>query len=445
MNYIPIQNRDDFLSLADSILLQAKGIGSLDAEVNISKHVGHSVRTRLRELESIEHRDELIIKIVVYTEKGVGSATSSSFKKHDISEAVNTAYKISKYSPRDIHTALADKSELAIDCPDLDLFHPWDIKIPEMISYARTCEELGFLEDKRITDSQGATVGSHTYHSIYANTNHFVGERLMTKHHVDCGFITEVGDEMQRNSNFTTARDPRDLLDIDLVVKDAVKNTINKLNPKKIKSVIAPAIMIPRVANKFWSAFIAAINGNNLCKQNSFLLNQLGQQLFSKNISISEEPHIKKGLGSSAFDDEGVATRMKNYILDGVLSSYALDSYSASLLKMKTTGNAGGVYNIKVRSGENDLRQLIQQMRNGFLITDVIGNGINMLSGDFSLGAFGFLISEGCISHPIEQTTIAGNLKDFFKDIIAVSNDFETKTNVISGSILVNKIILGGC
>src|SRR3990167_3427780 len=445
MSYTPYQNRDNFLNLTNSILKQAQAIGCVNAEVSISKHLGYSVHTRLKELESIDHRDELILKIVVYTEKGIGSATSSTLKKNDVSTALEAAYAMAKYSPRDVHTALADKSELAFNCPELDLYHPWNIEIQDMIDYAKRCEELGFLQDKRITDSQGATVSSHTYHSIYANTNDFIGERLMTKHHMDCGFIVAVDDEMKRDSNFTTARAPKDLLAIDTVVKDAVKRTISKLKPRKIKSMVAPAIMNPRVANKFWSAFIAAINGNNLCRQNSFLLNQLGEQLFLKNINVSEDPHIKKGLGSSPFDDEGVATRMKNYVQDGVLNCYALDSYSASVLNMKTTGNAGGVYNIKISSGEFDLEQLIQQMGDGLLITDVIGNGINMLTGDFSLGAFGFVVAEGNILYPVEQMTIAGNLKDFFKDIVAVSSDFENKTNVISGSILVNKIIIGGC
>jgi len=318
------------------------------------------------------------------------------------------------------------------------------VSVDEAIQLALQCENEARSLDKRIVNSEGASFASYDAFYVYANSHGFMGSEFGTKHNISCALVAESNGLMERDYSYSVARDFSNLKGIKTIAQEAVDRTISRLNPRKLSTCKVPVIFTAEIARGLIGRFVKAINGYSLYKKSSFLIDHLGKPVFSKQIRIYERPHLLKGLGSSAFDAEGVATYDKDFVKEGILQSYVLDHYSACQLGTQTTGNAGGVHNLFVESSDMDLSLLLKKMDTGILITELIGHGINLVTGDYSRGAFGFWVENGEIQYPVSEITIAGNLKDMFLNLVAVGNDIDTRGNVQTGSILLEEMMVAG-
>jgi PmbA protein len=339
---------------------------------------------------------------------------------------------------------LPDPSTLAKDWPELDLYHPWDISVEAAIQQAKLCEKIAMDYDPRISNSDGATIETYQAVHMYANSYGFRGGQHGTRHGLSLSVIAEDKAQMQHDYSYTSARDYKDLWAIEKVAQDAAQRTLHKLNPRKVKTCEAPVIFTAEVATSLISSFLNAISGGSLYRRSSFLVDSIGQNLFPEFISITEDPYILKALGSCPFDSEGVRVSKRNIIEHGNLQGYLLSTYSARKLNMQSTGNAGGIHNILVSCGSQDLQGLIKGMHKGLVVTDVIGQGVNLVTGDYSRGASGFWVERGEIQYPVEEITIASNLRDMFKGILDIGNDIEKRGKIQVGSILIDKMTIAG-
>lgn len=329
---------------------------------------------------------------------------------------------------------------MAKEILDLDLHHPWDISVEEAIAIAKECEAAALAVDKRITNSEGASVSTGEGYFAYSNSHGFTGGYSSSRHGVSCSVIAESGDSMQRDYWYSTARAAADIESPAAIGKRAGERTVRRLNSKKIKTCQVPVIFEAPLASGLISNLVSAISGGNLYRKSSFLLDSLGKQIASPLLNIDEEPHLKKGLASSPFDSEGVATKSRQLVKDGVLQGYVLGSYSARKLGMQSTGNAGGNHNLIVQSGLLDLAGLLKQMGTGLFVTELLGSGINMVTGDYSRGAAGFWVENGVIVYPVEEITIASNMADMLKSIVAIGNDVNIQGSKQVGSILIERM-----
>lgn len=420
----------------------AKQKGASSAEVCIITESGFSTTSRLGEIESLEHNRDRGLSLNVYFGQRSGVASSSDIDAVAIENAVEKACAIAKFTDEDPFCGLADKDLLATSQPELNLYFPWDITPEQGFEVAKRCEQIALGLDKQIVNSEGSTFSTYSNFMVYANSNNFMGSYFRTAHHLDCSLIAQNGGNMQRDYYYTSARDHRDLISAEIVAQKAVKNTVDRLGSKPIKTQNSPVIFKTELAQGLIRSLLSAINGNNIYRNSSFLVDHLGQQVFPNYINIYQRPFIPKATGSKPFDNEGVATRNMDFIKDGILQSYVLDTYSSRKLKLKSTGNAGGVQNILIDSSDIDLPGLFKKMDRGLYITELMGQGINIVTGDYSRGAFGYWIENGQIKHPVEGITIAGNLKDMFKGIVAVSNDVDTRGVIRSGSILIDNMTI---
>jgi len=440
----PSYETTDWQSLISYTLDEAKKQGATDTEISASSATGFTTTVRLGEVETIEFTRDKGIVITVYFGQQKGSVSTSDTSQPALSAAVKAACDIARVTGADEYAGLAAKESLAFDFPDLNLYHPWAITPEQGIEMATECEAIARGYDTRITNSEGATLSTHQSHYIYANSLDFYGNYATSRHSLSCMLIGQAGQQMQRDYSFTTARAAKDLKSPYLVAKEAAEKTLHRLGAKRLSTRKAPVIFEAEIAGGLLSSFISAIRGSNLYRKSSFLVNQLGKAVFPPHIQIFEQPHLLGGLGSAPFDNEGVSTRAKHFIKNGILESYVLSSYSARRLGMHTTGNAGGVYNLFIDTGDDDLPALLKRMGTGLLVTELMGQGVNILTGDYSRGASGFWIENGEIQYPVEEITIAGNLSDMFKNIIAVGNDVEKRGNIITGSILVEQMMIAG-
>src|SRR3989304_1667077 len=431
-------------NLIESIINQAKTMGATAAEVATNIDSGFSINVRKNEVETIEHSKGKNIGVTVYFGYRTGTATTSDLKPESIKIMLEKACHIAKFTEEDPFVGLAEKKLMAYDYPNLDLYHPWPIKIEEAISLAKDCEAKGISYDKQITNSEGVSVDTSTSLDIYANSHDFCGVVPSTKHSINCSFIAEHDKEMQRDYYYTIACDHNDLENINNVAIKAAKRTVNRLGAQKISTRKCPIIFTAEIASSLISNFVNAIHGANLYRKSSFLLDHLNQQVFAKHINIEENPHIPKALGSSPFDAEGVKLSRSDIVIDGVLQRYVLDSYSARKLKMTTTGNGGGIHNLIVKTGPLDLNGLLQKMGSGLLVTEFMGDGVNIVTGDYSRGIFGYWIENGKIQYPVTGATIASNLKDIFLNLVEISNDIDYRSNILTGSILLDTMTVAG-
>lgn len=424
--------------------LQSHAINT--AEISLSQTSGFSVTARLGDVETMEHHLDKNFSVTVYQNYCTGSASSSDFSEAAIFTTIEKALTIARFANPDSYAGLADPARLAKNIPDCDLYHPWDISPRDAIQLAIECEKKAVSFDKRITNSEGANISTLNSRAIYANTLGFLGDYHVSQHTISCSLIASDNNKMQRNDEYTTARNHHDLQSIDDVAKRAAEKTIHRLNPKRLKTQSSPIIFEASVAKSLLRSFVQAISGGNLYRQSSFLLHALGKPVFPAFIQIYQQPHLLSALGSAPFDSEGVATIDQHYIHAGELVNYALGSYSARKLSMQTTGNAGGVFNLSINSGnqETTLKQLMQKMHKGLLVTELMGQGVNITTGDYSRGAAGFWIDHGEIQFPVEEITIAGNLKSIFAGIVAVSNDIDIRSSIRTGSILVDQMTIAG-
>lgn len=435
-----------FKNLTTSIVAQAKKMGATAAAVLTNIDTGFAVNVRKNNVETIEHSRAKNIGIKVYFGQRTGTTTTSNFKPEAIATALEKACHIARFTEEDPYVGLAAKELMAKDYPDLNLYQPWPIKISEAIELAKYCEDQGFSYDKRITNSEGVAVNTLTSFSVYANSNDFCGSTIGTKHSISCAFIATERDDMQRDYYYTTARHSLDLENFSTVAQKAAKRTVDRLGAKKITTRECPIIFTPEISQDLIGIFIQAISGRNLYRKSSFLLDNLQQPIFAKNIKIAENPLIPKALGSATFDAEGVKSVPSDIIVAGVLHRYILDSYSARKLKMNTTGNAGGVSNIIVPPGPGmlDLNGLLKKMDTGILVTEIIGDGVNIITGDYSRGIFGYWIENGQIQYPITGATIAGNLKNMFLNIKDTGIDIDRRSNIFVGSMLLADMTVAG-
>ena len=427
--------------ITQDVLKLAKQAGASSAETEVSYGTGQNVSVRLGETENIEYNRDKGVSVTVYFGQQKGHASSSDLSQQALKDTVEAACNIAKYTAKDEFCGLADANLMATETPDLDLYHPWNISVEAAIEIAKICEAAAMdVDRKRITNSEGAGVSNSESVFAYANSHGFVGGYPSSQHSISCSVIAEDGDAMQRDYWYTNARDMTDMESAEYVGKLAGARTVRRLGAQSISTCQVPVLFEAPLASGLISSLIGAISGGSLYRKSSFLLDSLGTQIASPLLNIEELPHLKKGIASSSFDSEGVATKSRKLVENGVLQGYVLGSYSARKLGMATTGNAGGSHNLIVRSTGQNFADLLKLMGTGLLVTEVLGHGLNMVTGDYSRGAAGFWVENGVIAYPVEEITIAGNMSDMLKQIVAVGSDVIAQSSKQTGSILIEKM-----
>ncbi|WP_020166666.1 MULTISPECIES: metalloprotease PmbA [Methylotenera] len=427
--------------ITQDVLKIAKQAGASSAETEVSFGTGQNVSVRLGETENIEYNRDKGMSITVYFGQQKGHASSSDLSPNALKDSVEAACNIAKYTAQDEFCGLADADLMATEIPDLDLYHPWNVSVDEAVEIAKACEAAALEVDKeRITNSEGAGVSNSEGVFAYANSHGFVGGYASTRHSMSCSVIAGEGDNMQRDYWYTSARDQLDMDSAQSVGKIAGERSIRRLGARTIQTGQYPVLFEAPLASGLISSLIGAISGSSLYRKSSFLLDSLGKQVASPLLNILENPHLNKGVASSPFDSEGVATKSRQLVQNGILQGYVLSSYSARKLGLQTTGNAGGSHNLIVQSTGQSLAELLQLMGTGLLVTEVLGHGLNMVTGDYSRGAAGFWVENGVIAYPVEEITIAGNMKDMLNQIIAIGTDAIKNTSKLTGSILIEQM-----
>jgi PmbA protein len=431
--------------VSDSLKL-ARGLGASQAEADVSLQKGLTTTVRLGEVETVEYQRDRGMGITVYFGKRKGSASTADLSVRAVAETVEKACDIARYTAEDDCSGLADTEELARDIPDLDLDHPWDLAPEQAVETARECEAAGRSVDTRITNSEGASVSSHRGVRVYGNSHGFLAGYPSTSHSVSCVLLAQAGEDMQRDYWYASARDARDLESSESIGRKAGLRAVARLGARKIATQKARVLFAPEVTRGLIGHFLGAVRGSSQYRKSSFLLDASGQQVFPSFLELRERPHILKALGSSPFDGEGVATRDRDLVRDGVLQGYILGSYSARKLGLKTTGNAGGTHNLLVESntGGVEIGALMRELGTGLLVTELMGQGVNGVTGDYSRGASGFWVENGVQGYPVHEITIAGNLKEIYKNIAAIGSDVDLRGGVRVGSILIGEMMIAG-
>ena len=441
----PFSYTDDTLKqLVTDALTYAKTRGATAADAEVSEGFGQTVTVRQREVETIEYNRDKGIGVTVYIGQQRGHASSSDLSPEALRDTVDAALAIARFTAIDDCAGLADPDRLAREFPDLDLIHPWDMPVERAIEMAQACEAAGFAVDKKITNSEGATVSTQQSHFIYGNTNGFLAGYSSSRHSIWCALIAGKGDGMQRDDWYETVRDPADLPAPDVIGRKAGQRAVARLKARKVPTEQVPVLFESGVSASLMGHFVSAVSGGSLYRKSSFLLDSLGQTVFSPCVQMTDLPLIPKGLASGAFDEEGVATQARDIVRHGVVQGYFLASYSARKLGMQSTGNAGGNHNLIMQDTGEDFAALLKKMGRGLLVTELMGQGINAVTGDYSRGAAGFWVEDGVIVYPVQEITIAGNLKTIYKNIVAIGNDVSRRSSRQCGSVLVEGMTLAG-
>lgn len=427
---------------AQQALDAAKKLGASAAEVGISQSLGLSVNVRQAEIETLEHNKDTGLGVTVYLGQSKASASTSDLRPEAIQETVAMACSIAKHTQEDKFAGLADAELMATSFPDLQLYYRWELSPEQAIALAMECEQAGRDFDPLISNSEGASVSSHEGQRIYANSHGFIGQTQSTRHSLSCTLIARDETGMQRDYWYDVARDSQDLASAISVGRKAAEQTLKRLNAREIETGHYPVIFAAEIASSLFGQLVGGIRGSALYRKSSFLLDKLGEQIFPAFMHIHEQPHLVKALGSSSFDSEGVATQNRDIIRDGVLQGYVLDSYSARRLNMTTTANAGGVHNLTVDSNDLSFKDMLKAMDRGVIVTETMGMGVNIVNGDYSQGAAGFWVENGEIQYAIDEFTIAGQLQDMFKGIQAVATDVDLRSNIRSGSVWIDKMMV---
>lgn len=431
-------------ALAGDALERAARAGATAAEVGASLATGLSVNVRKGEVETLEQQRDRGFSVTVYFGQRKGSASTSDLTAAAIGETVAKACTIARYTAEDPCAGLADPELLAREPQDLDLDHPWAIDADRAVALARDCEAAGLAVDTRISNSEGGALSSHRSLRVYANSHGFSGGYASTSHSLSCSLIVGKGDDMQRDYWYSTARRAEDMESPEAVGRKAAQRALRRAGSRRIGTRTVPVIFVAEIARGFLGHMISAIRGAAQYRKASFLLGAAGRQVLPQWFDIEERPHLPRAAGSAPFDAEGVATRDRTLVRDGVLQGYVLSSYSARRLGLETTGNAGGIHNLLITPGRDDLDGLTRQMGRGFIVTELMGHGINGVTGDYSRGASGFWVEGGEIAHPVQEVTIAGNLKDLYLDIQAVGTDVDRRGVIQSGSLLIGRMTIAG-
>ena len=431
-------------ALLEQALGVAQSLGVDQAEVAASHDVGLSATARLGEVENLEYTNDRGLWVTVYKDKRKGSASTSDTSDAAIAETVRKACSFAEYTARDTHAGLADAELMCTDIPDLDLDHPWDLDADSAIDLAIRCEAAGLAVDKRINNSEGGTVATSRGVRAYANSHGFAGSYTKTSHSATCVLLGAENGEMQRDYYYSAARDADDLEAIDTIGRIAAERTVQRLGAQKIATTRVPVLFTPELARGFIGHAMGAITGSAQYRRSSFLLDAAGEKIFPEFVSIEERPHLPKAMASAAYDAEGVATWDRDVVRDGVLDGYILSSYSARRLGLTTTANAGGPQNLVVSANAGGFDEILESMGTGFLVEELIGHGVNAVTGDYSRGAVGHWIENGEIRHPVHEVTIAGNLRELYQRIELIGDDRDLRSGIRCGSLLVGEMTVAG-
>ncbi|MDH3352667.1 MAG: metalloprotease PmbA [Gammaproteobacteria bacterium] len=431
-------------ALVQMALDEARLQGVDQAEAAASHDIGLAATARLGDVENLEYTNDRGLGITVYRDSRKGSASTSDIRPEAIREAVGKACTFATCTAQDPHAGLADADLMCSDIKELDLDHPWPLEASDAIEMAINCEAVALKFDARINNSEGATVSTNRGSRAYGNTHGFIGSLSKTSHSISCVVLSGDNGEMQRDYYYSAARDPADLEDPQLIGETAAKRALRRLGARKIRTTRAAVLFVPELARGFIGHSISAISGGAQYRRASFLLEAAGEKIFPQFLRIEERPHLPKAMSSAAYDSEGVATYDRDIVSDGVLQGYVLGSYSARRLGLKSTANAGGAQNLIVPGNAEGLESLIRDMGTGLIVEELIGQGVNPVTGDYSRGAVGQWVENGEIQYPVHEVTIAGNLRELYLHILAVGNDQDVRGGIRCGSLLVDGMTIAG-
>jgi len=440
----PAADGADLLALVDLALEEARTLGATQAEAAVSVDVGLSVSARLGEVETVEYQRDRGMGVTVYFGTRKGTASTADLSPTALRETVGKACSIASFTAEDPCAGLPDPDTLATEIPNLDLAHPWDITPEQACQMAIECEAAAMAVDPRITNSEGAGVSSHRGLRAYGNSLGFLAAYPGTVHSVSCAVLGVEGEEMERDYWYSTARDWRELEGVASVGRRSGERAVRRLGARKLSTMKVPVLFSPDVARGLVGHFVGAIRGGSQYRRASFLLDAAGQRVFPDWFAISERPHLPKALASAPFDHEGVATRDRELVAGGVLTGYLLGTYSARKLGLRTTGNAGGAHNLIVAGRGRDFDGMLALLDRGLLVTELMGQGVNGVTGDYSRGATGFWVEGGRIAYPVHEVTVAGNLKDMYRAIVDVGADVDVRGGIRTGSILIEQMTIAG-
>ena len=431
-------------TIVQALLDEAKRQGATAAEAGLSQENGLAVTARMGEVETIEHHCDQGLGVTVYFGQRKGAASSTDLSPEAIKETVSAACSIARYTSEDEFAGLPDKALLATEFPDLDLNHPWALSADDAIAIAIECEAAALSYHPDIVNSEGASVNTHQGIRVLGNSLGFLHGEISTRHSISCSVVAQRNDSMQRDYWYSVSRRAKNLETAAAIGEKAAERTIRRLEARRLSTRQCPVLYCAEIASGLLGSFIGAISGGALYRKSTFLLDALDTQIFPDFVQLYEQPLLRSALGSSAYDGEGVATQSRDIVKDGYLRGYVLSTYSARKLGMQTTGNAGGVHNLTIAPGTQDFQGMLNLLNSGLLVTECMGQGVNMVNGNYSRGAAGFWVENGEIQFPVEEITIAGNLKDMYKNMVAVGNDVDYRGNIRTGSILIERMSIAG-
>jgi PmbA protein len=443
-NILAFPQAESFKNIVADTLKMAQASGATQAEAGLSVSQGLSVATRMGSVETIEHQQDNGLGISVYVDQHKGSASTSNLDPDAIRKTVEAACNIARYTSEDPCAGLADAELMASEIHDLDLYHPWDIEPQAVIDLALECENSALEFDPRIVNSDGASVDSSAGLSVYGNSHGFLQAQHKTRHSISCSVVAESDGNMQRDYWYDISRIADGLDSARSVGEMAAERTVRRLDASKLKTQQAPVLFVPELARGIIGSFTAAIGGAAQYRKASFLLGAVGERVFPEFLQLYENPFIPQALGSANFDAEGVATSEAKLVIDGVIQNYLLDSYSARKLGLTTTGHASGVHNLVLDHSGKTFDECIAAMHRGLLVTELMGHGVNNVTGDYSRGAAGFWVENGKLDYPVEEVTIASNLREMFNGIVEIGKDIDLRSSIRCGSILINNMTIAG-
>jgi PmbA protein len=440
--------QDELKEIASDILRHAKTLGATDAATEISEGDGLSVSVRRGEVETIEHNRDKMVGVTVYLGQKRGNASTSDFSAQALKDTVAAAYNIARFTADDDCAGLADRDLLEAAPRDLDLYHPWALSADEAVEIARRAEDAAFATDPRVRNSEGASVSAQHSQFVLGTSNGFLHGYPYSRHYVSCAPIAGEGRHMQRDDWYTSRRSASELAAPEAVGRYAAERALSRLGARGLDTRKVPVLFEAPIAAGLLGAFVQATSGGALYRKTSFLVDSLGQPVFAPHIQIVEDPHVARAAGSAPFDEEGVRTSRRDVVKDGVVQGYFLSSYSARKLGMQTTGNAGGSHNLALRSSrtlpEDDFEAMLKKLGTGLLLTELMGQGVNFVTGDYSRGASGFWVENGVIQYPVEEITVASTLQEMFRHIVAIGADTLTRGTRQTGSVLIERMTVAG-
>lgn len=438
------QEMDQLAALAEDILRRCRAAGADQAEVGISSDRGFQINVRMGEVETLEHTRDRGASVTVYIDQRKGSASSADLGPASLAATVEQACAIARYTERDAASGLGEPELMATSFPDLDLWHPWDVEPAQAIELALASEQAGRDVDPRIVNADGTGIGTQQSIGVYANSHGFTGRERGTRHHLSCSLLASAGDEMQRDDHYDSQRAAGDLLDGAVIGRRAAEKALARLGARSLSTRDCPVLFVPELARGVIGHLLAAVSGGALYRGASFLADAQGTQVLPAWLSLIERPWIPRGQASATFDGEGVATRESPLVEQGVLARYVLSSYSARKLGLVTTANAGGVHNLEVTTNGPAFEGMLAEMGTGLLVTELMGQGVSIVTGDYSRGAAGFWVENGRIAHPVDEVTIAGHLRSLWSGIRLIGSDIDRRGSILTGSLLVDRMTVAG-